>query len=287
MDAVRVGIAGAGPWAGMFHAPMLSAGPHTTLSAVYGRRREAAEDLAEQYDAYGTDDFEDFLSHCDAVSFALPPDVQAELASVAAAAGKPLLLEKPIGLDLADAEALVAAVDAAGVPTQLMLTRRYSRRIRGFLEQAHAVPITGLRTSFVSGAFLPGSPFATPWRLEHGALLDVGPHVLDLMDAVAGRIDEIAYTGDPATMLALTTRHESGAIGQAFISSVVPGYLADLEVFGPEGVLTAPDRSDQERAEVMATIAAEFAEVVRTGQSHPLDVHRGLYLQRLIAVLQV
>ncbi|HRY09695.1 MAG: Gfo/Idh/MocA family oxidoreductase [Actinobacteria bacterium] len=284
MDAVRVGIAGAGPWAGMFHAPMLGAGPHTTVSAVYGRRREAADELAGQYDAYSTDDFEDFLAHCDAVSFALPPDVQAALAPVAAAAGKPLLLEKPIALDLDGAQELAAAVE--GVPTQLMLTRRYARRIRGFLEQAHAVPITGLRTSFVSGAFLPGSPFATPWRLQHGALLDVGPHVLDLMDAVAGRIERIEYTGDPATMLALTTRHESGAIGQAFISSVVPGYLADLEVFGPEGILSAPDRSDEERAEVMATIAAEFAHVVRTGRSHELDVHRGLYLQELIAALE-
>ena len=66
------------------------------------------------------------------------------------------------------------------------------------------------------------------------------------MDAVAGPIDTIEYTGDPATMLALTTRHRSGAIGQAFISSVVPGYLADLEVFGPDGILSAPDRSDAE-----------------------------------------
>lgn len=285
MDAVRVGIAGAGPWAGMFHAPMLAAGPHTTVSAVYGRRREAAEALAGEYGGLGTDDFSEFLDHCDAVSFALPPDVQARLAPLAAAAGKPLLLEKPIALDLPSAQELVAAIDAAGVPTQLMLTRRYSQRIRSFLKEAHSVPITGLRTSFVSGAFLPGSPFATPWRLEHGALLDVGPHVLDLMDAVAGPIETIGYTGDPATMLALTTRHESGAIGQAFISSIVPGYLADLEVFGPDGILSAPDRSDAERGEVMQAIAAEFAEVVRSGRPHALDVHRGLYLQGLIAGL--
>ena len=193
MDAVRVGIAGAGPWAGMFHAPMLAAGPHTTVSAVYGRRREAAEALAGEYGGLGTDDFSEFLDHCDAVSFGLPPDVQARLAPLAAAAGKPLLLEKPIALDLPSAQELVAAIDAAGVPTQLMLTRRYSQRIRSFLKEAHSVPITGLRTSFVSGAFLPGSPFATPWRLEHGALLDVGPHVLDLMDAVAAQAEDPTF----------------------------------------------------------------------------------------------
>jgi hypothetical protein len=35
----------------------------------------------------------------------------------------------------------------------------------------------------------------------------------------------------------------------------------------------------------MSTIAAEFAQVVRTGEPHALDVHRGLYLQSLIAAL--
>jgi len=282
MDPIRVGVAGAGPWAGMLHAPMMAAGPHTTLSAVYGRRREAAVGLAAQHNAYGTDDFDAFLQHCDAVTFAVPPDVQAQLAPVAAAAGKPLLLEKPIALTLADAHAMVAAIDAAGVPTQLMLSKRYSSRIRQFLAGLKDFPVSGLRTSFVSGAFLPGSPFATPWRLREGALLDVGPHVLDLMDAAGGHIDTISFTGDPLGVLSVNTVHETGAIGQAVISSVVPGDLWDLHVFGPAGILSAPSRDDGERAEIMVTIASEFAQVVRSGSSHELDVHRGLYLQELM-----
>lgn len=280
MEPVRVGLVGAGPWAGMFHAPMLAAGPETTLSTVYARRLEAAEALASQYGAHATDDFDEFLQNCEAVSFAVPPDVQARLAPVAAAAGKPLLLEKPIALSVPEARGLVEGV--AGVPTQLVLSRRYSSRIRGFLAQIRDLPITGLRASFVSGAFLPDSPFSTPWRLQHGALLDVGPHVLDLMDAAAGRIERIEYAGDPNEFLSLTTWHESGAIGQACISSVVPGYLSDLDVFGPAGILSAGERGDQERDEVQATIATEFADVVRSGQPHELDVRRGLYLQELM-----
>ncbi len=282
MDPIRVGVAGAGPWAGILHAPMMAAGPYTTLSAVYGRRRDAATQLSQQYGAHGTDDFDDFLRHCDAVAFAVPPDVQAQLAPVAAAAGKPLLLEKPIALTLADARAMVGSIDAAGVPTQLMLSKRYSSRIRHFLADVRDFAVTGLRTSFVSGAFLPGSPFATPWRLREGAVLDVGPHVLDLMDAVGGRIDSISFTGDPLNVVSVTTVHEGGAIGQACISSVVPGDLWDLDVFGPGGILSAPPRDDGERAEIMVTIAEEFAHVVRSGRSHELDVHRGLYLQELM-----
>jgi predicted dehydrogenase len=266
----------------MMHAPMLSAGPDTVLTAVWGRRRDAVRDLAAQYNAFGTDEFGEFLAACDAVAFAVPPDVQAELAPVAASAGKPLLLEKPIALTLPQARAMTAAITDAGVPTQVVLSRRYSKRIRAFLAEIADMQITGLRTSFVSGAFLPDSPFHTPWRLREGALMDVGPHVLDLMDAVAGRIEEITYTGDPHGWLAVTTRHASGAIGQASLSSVVPGFLWDCDVFGPTGIVSAPQRPDDERDEVQKTIAAEFAQMCRTGQPHPLDVRRGLYLQELM-----
>lgn len=282
MQPVRVGVVGAGPWAQMMHAPMLSKGPETALSAVWGRRLDAAQELAAGYQAHGTDDFDDFLDHCEAVSFAVPPDVQATLAPVAAAAGRPLLLEKPIALTLESARAMTDAILAAGVPTQMVLSRRYSKRIRRFLGQIEGMEITGLRTSFVSGAFLDGSPFQTPWRLREGALLDVGPHVLDMMDAVAGRIEEISFTGDPLGWLAVTTRHASGAVGQASISSVVPGFMWDLDVFGPSGIVSAPQRPDDERDEVKETMAREFATVCRSGVSHNLDVRRGLYLQELM-----
>ncbi len=282
MDPIRVGVVGAGHWAATFHAPMMAAGPDTVLSAVYGRRIEAAVEVAGAFGAFATDDFDEFLGHCDAVTFAVPPDVQARLAPVAAAAGKPLLLEKPLALSLDAARSVVAAIDAAGVPTQMVFSKRYSSRIREFLAQVKDFPVHGARTSFISGAFLPGSPFATAWRLQHGAVLDVGPHVLDLLDAVAGRIESIDFTGDPLDCVSVTTVHAGGAVGQAYISSVVPGYVWDCAVFGPEGVLSAPSADPGEGEQIRRTIAEEFAEVVRSGRSHELDVHRGLYIQELI-----
>ena len=94
--SVRVGLVGAGPWAGMFHAPMLSADAGTTLAAVWSRRPEAAEQLATAHGATAASSFGDLLSRCDAVAFSVPPDVQAELAPTAALAGKHLILEKPL-----------------------------------------------------------------------------------------------------------------------------------------------------------------------------------------------
>ena len=45
-DAERVGLVGAGPWAGLFTAPLLAAGPACTLTAVWARRSELAEQLS-------------------------------------------------------------------------------------------------------------------------------------------------------------------------------------------------------------------------------------------------
>ena len=101
---LRVGLVGAGPWAEMFHAPMLAAGPRTSLAAVWARRPEAAEELATSYGAPHVSSFDDLLEACDAVAFAVPPSVQAELAPRAAQADKHLLLEKPLAFTLPEAE---------------------------------------------------------------------------------------------------------------------------------------------------------------------------------------
>ena len=78
-----------------------------------------------------------------------------------------------------------------------MLRNRFTAVGQAFVEAAQAVPARGGIGSFITGAALPGSPFATPWRIERGALLDLGPHVLDLMDAAMGPIERIDATGDP------------------------------------------------------------------------------------------
>ena len=83
--SVRVGLVGAGPWAGIFHAPMLSAHAGTTLAAVWSRRPEAARGLAAAHGATAAASFEDLLDRCEAVAFAVPPDIQAELAAAGGA----------------------------------------------------------------------------------------------------------------------------------------------------------------------------------------------------------
>src|SRR5579885_1932564 len=78
---LRVGLVGAGPWATMFHAPMVAGADGVELTTVWARRQEAAEELAERHGATATTSYDDLLAGVDAVAFAVPPDAQAAMAT--------------------------------------------------------------------------------------------------------------------------------------------------------------------------------------------------------------
>lgn len=283
---LRVGLVGAGPWARMVHAPMLERSPFTELVGVWARRPDAAAQLAGRHGTRAFPGYQELLRECEAVAFAVAPDAQAELAIMAAAAGRHLLLEKPLALDLDGAAAVAEAVRSSGVVSQMVLTQRYTPVVREFLAGARAMSGIGARCASISGAVLDG-PFATPWRIRHGALLDIGPHVLDLLDAALGSVTEVVARGDPARVTVLLCQHEGGAVSSATISisQKIDTPVWMCEVYGPEGAVTF-DASHHDMAEqtrrALEEIPRELAEAVRSGAGHALDAARGLYLQGLI-----
>jgi len=282
-EPVAVGLVGAGPWAEIMHAPVLAAGPETRLAGIWARRYEQSSALAARHGVPAFADYEELLAACEAVAFSVPPDVQAAMGARAAAAGRALLLDKPIGLTLEQAEELAAAVDRAGVVTQVVLSNRYRPQVREYLATVAAgpAPVAG-RGCIVTGAFLDG-PFATPWRVEYGALHDLGPHAFDLIDAALGTITEVSAAGDPRGVVQVSCRHEGGAVSQLTLSGAVPmpAGRSLFEVYGPDGAKVI-DLGETDSAAGFATARSEFAAAVRAGTPHPLDVHRALHLQRLI-----
>lgn len=281
---LAVGLAGAGPWAQLLHAPLLAAGPETHLAGVWARRPEAATELAGRHGTVAFDRFDALLDACEAVAFAVPPGVQAELAVRAARAGKALLLEKPVALDVAAAERIVDAVGEAGVASVVVLSYRFTAGVRAFLERAATFGAIGGRACFISGAFLGGPFAASPWRLEHGALLDVGPHVLDLVDAALGTITGLRAHGDRRGWVGILCEHESGARSEVSLccTAAIEPSRTDVQLYGPNGALDLDARA-QTGPDAFATLRRELADAARAGGGHPLDARRGLHLQRLIA----
>jgi predicted dehydrogenase len=291
VTAVAVGLVGAGPWARMLHAPMLAGGPETRLAGVWARRPEAARELAAAHGTRALGSLEELWEDCEAVAFAVPPDVQAELATAAIRAGKHVLLDKPVALTLTAAEDLAAVVAEAGVVSQLALTNRYGPRGRAFLAAAEGFEVVGARCASLSGALLADSPFSTPWRRRHGALLDVGPHLFDLLEAAIGPIEELSGRGNPLRWVSLTCGHAGGQVSEVSMSLSLPlppaETVFECVLYGPTGSLafrraTDPASAAADFGAAAATLRQEFAEAVTSGISPPLDVNRGVALQRLI-----
>src|SRR5215510_13078969 len=187
---MRFGLVGTGPWATMAHGPGLVAAREVDLVGVWGRSRDKAEALSRSLGVSGYDDYHALLADVEAVAFAVPPDVQVERALVAARAGKHLLLDKPIALDVEDARALRDAAMEAGVASVVFFTDRFVDRSRAWFDQARSTGgWRGGCLRWFSSLQQPDNPFgASPWRQDQGALWDTGPHALSTMHAVLGPI---------------------------------------------------------------------------------------------------
>ncbi len=289
-ERLRVGLVGAGPWAHLFTGPMLAASADVEFVGIWSRRPEPAQELARHHGVTAFAELPDLFAASDAMVFSVPPSVQAALAAQAARAGLAVLLDKPVGGNVAEAEALAAAIDTAGVVSQVILTNRYFDATRSFLAAAGEFDSYGGRAAFFGNGCVPGTYFATPWRVAEGGLLDLGPHVLDALDAALGPIEAIEAHGDPQRLVLLECRHANGRLSQAALSATTnqPGGLM-VEVHGPAGRLAldvaafTQAQSEAEFATAQRVILSEFAAAVRAGTGHPLDVHRGVHLQRLIA----
>lgn len=282
---VRFGLVGAGPWAADVHAPALAAHPGTELVAVWARRPAAAGGIAQRHGCAVAADPDALFADVDAVAFAVPPGVQAELAARAARAGKHLLLDKPVGASVLDAEALVAAVDAAGVVSAVLLTLRYAPEVVEWVTTARtAGDWATANATWYGGALLAGRFAHSPWRHERGGLVDVGPHTFDLLAATMGPIIRVlaAVRGDHDVCHVLLA-HESGATSTASLSIALPvDGAVGVTLYGKAGRLPMPPVTTPS-VDCYGRLLDELVPLVRAGRPrHPLDARHGLRLQRLL-----
>lgn len=279
-----MGLVGGGPWARRVHGPALMAHPGTELTAVWTRRPEVAAELAGSLGARAVGSFAELLDGVDAVAFAVPPQVQGELAMRSAAAGRHLICEKPLAGDVEAARAVATA--AAGVSSALVLTLRYDPAIAGWLAgiPRGAGPDTVGSVRWLSGSLL-GGPYATStWRAEHGALLDLGPHVIDLLDAALGPVSGVGWAHhDEPDLCRFGLRHDGGAHSTVTVSLRLPVDPSEIELTAYGGV--GRHRLGFGGADAPACYARlldAFVDAVRGGPPVPLDAAHGLRLQEIV-----
>jgi predicted dehydrogenase len=294
---MRFGLVGTGYWARVTHATAISSTPGVALSAVWGRDQQAVTELAREHAATafsGADAIDDFLDAVDAVAFSVPPHVQAPIAVRAARAGKHLLLEKPLALSVADADAVAEAVDAAAVASLVFFTLRFSGEIRAWLTDSGArggwagQGWSGGHGEWLGAALSPESPFNTPWRNVHGGLWDLGPHVLSLLWASLGPVTRVSATGGAADLTHLVLTHESGATSTATVTLGAPPAAAamNLYVWGEAGRSIMPT-APGDPVECLRTALTELLALAESGQlRHPCDVRLGRDIVHVLASAQ-
>ena len=287
---MRFGLVGTGPWASMAHGPGLLAAGEVDLVGLWGRSRDKAESLSRTLGVTAYDDFHALLADVEAVAFAVPPDVQAELALVAARAGKHLLLDKPVALDVEDARALRDAAIAAGVASVVFFTDRFVDRSRAWFDEVGSTG--GWRGGWLrwfSALQQPDNPFgASPWRHEHGALWDTGPHALSTMGAALGPIASLTAVGGRADLVTLVLRHQSGATSTVSLTQFAPPAAEGFEavVWGESGLSNMPPRPAGTLTGPYAVAADELVAAAKNHEPHVVDVVFGTQVVELLADAQ-
>jgi predicted dehydrogenase len=286
---MRFGLAGTGYWARTAHAPALAAADGVEFAAVWGRNPEAAADLAAGYGAAGYGDFGAFLAAVDAVAFAIPPDVQAPLATQAARAGKHLLLEKPVALTDEAADALVQAAEQAAVASVVFFTHRFDPGVRAWLAGLEARGgWAGGVSAWLGSSLRAASPFNTPWRNARGGLWDIGPHMISLLWAALGPVTAVTADAGQGDITHLVLHHAGGATSTTTVTLGASDAAEGFEawVWGEQGRSAAPGGTVDEVA-AMRTALAELVASARPGQpGHPCDVRFGRDVGRVLAEAQ-
>jgi len=285
---MRIGLLGTGPWAEMAHAPALHEHAELEFVGVWGRRTEAAKQLADRFGTRAYDDVDALFADVDAVAVALPPAVQAEFAVRAARAGCHLLLDKPLATTVGQGRAVVDAVQEAGVASVVFFTSRFLTETEAWITEQAGVG--GWFTAHAQwlGALFGGdsdSPFANaPWRREKGALWDVGPHALSVLLPVLGDARRVAAAAHgPGDTVHLVLDHVGGASSTLTLSLSAPSAAADaaVELRGAAGVSVLP-QSAEGAVTALGHAADALLDAARTGRPHACNAAFG---QRVTEIL--
>ncbi|MGC9522849.1 MAG: inositol 2-dehydrogenase [Anaerolineae bacterium] len=252
MNHVKVGIIGAGRIGSLHAASLVTRIPKAEVVAIADVRRAVAERCAAELgipEVYG--DPEPIVDHAgiDAVLICSSTDTHAALIEAAAGAGKHIFCEKPIDLDLARVDRVLAAVEAAGVTMMVGFNRRFDHNFRRVRELVEAGAVGEPQLLHIISRD-PSPPPLDYVKVSGGIFLDMTIHDFDMARYLMGAdVVELYAEGgvmvDPAIGEAgdidtavITLRFENGAIGTIDNSrQAVYGYDQRAEVFGSRGAV--------------------------------------------------
>ncbi len=224
---------------------------------------ELAQNMAKDFGADVTTSWQAVLerSDVDAVSICMPPDQHAPIALAAAAAGKHVLLEKPMAMNMEECKAIVTAAEQADTVLMIGQNQRWQPehiKIKELLDRNAIGKIVALRfdcNQFVTHMYPPDSWIFDKAKSGGGMIAQTAVHKIDLMRHFFGEIAEVSafngYTGLNAgykpggneDISAFLMNFENGIVGEAFYLFAaykvpIPTATGELTIFyGDKGVI--------------------------------------------------
>ncbi|WP_434618513.1 Gfo/Idh/MocA family protein [Tabrizicola sp. M-4] len=301
MREIGIGIIGGG-YMGKAHAVAMAAVGAVFETALRPRLEmvcATSEASAERYRAaFGfaraTADWRVLVADArvEAVVIASPQETHRAIAEAAFAAGKPVFCEKPLGADLADSRAMVAAAEAAGVANMVgfnYIRTPASQFARALVAGGEIGDVTWFRGEHTEDFDADGARPAT-WRnfgAANGTMGDLAPHMINAALALIGpmaRLSADVGTVYPARPGAdgreinddigqFMCRFANGAMGHLSFSRVAQGRKMGYayEIVGTKGAI----RFDQEDQNALWLYKADDPPALRgfrkilTGPEHP------------------
>lgn len=249
MDKVRTAVVGLNM--GLAHAHAYHLSERADLRWVVDLDTEKAAKVAAQLNCGYTDNWEAILDDVDAISFATPHHLHAPMAKKAIAAGKHVLMEKPLANSEQDCLELIQAAEAKNVKLMLAYIVRFRPnviKLKEILDQETYGKAFNAQC-WVQGYLkpMPGSWFSRKDTLGGGVLFSHGCHYIDLLLWLFGKPEKVAGLGTRLGTDWLegegthhsVIRFESGALAQLMTSwgtqfKATPGLL---HVHTPEACL--------------------------------------------------
>lgn len=258
MKTLGVGILGTG-WVSAEHIRAFQANPHTEVRAILSRRKERAHAKAEEHGltrARAYEHLEQLLEDpgIQIVSICTPHHLHVPQGVAAAEAGKHILLEKPVALDLAGLRKLQSAVGTAKVKTLVSFVLRWNplfETIRALLADGVVGQLFYAEVDYFHAIGPRYDQFAWNIKKETGgsSLLTAGCHAVDGLRWFVGKraVEVFAYSNfSPQNPLGYEyepnsvtlVKFEDGALGKvaSSIECVMP-YVFDIKLLGDRGTI--------------------------------------------------
>ncbi len=272
------GIVGAGVIAAT-HADAISEIGGARLTAVTDVAAEHAAAFAHARGCAAEPDLAALLSRedIDVVCVCVPSGMHAEVGIEAAAAGKHLVVEKPMDVSLDAADALIAAARAAGVRMTVISQHRFDpgpAELRRLLDDdALGQLVLGEAATkwHRTQEYYDTAAWRGTWALDGGSLLNQGIHYADLLRWCMGPVAEVtartatrAHRMEAEDVALAVLTFASGALGTIVTTTAAfPGSAQRLEITGTDGTVLIEDGKITGRA-----LATEGPEI---GSFHAVD----------------